>query len=297
MNIFRWFKKNKKTKKNNIDIDRDIDDKVIDLIYALGGLGNIINISSSSTRLIAKLKNTHKINSNDFKKFGSNSEFISKNNVEIFFGNMSHYFANEINNIIDNKLPLIQKQKIEIQPIQNNVCNNSDLDNSCNEPEILEDVSDNDFLPFNIYSPVDGFVYYLSDLNDVAFKNNILGQGIAIKPKSPKYYCPLNEGKIISINEALSCYVFESADKTKVLMYAGTSLIKLDQSPFEMLVKNNCDANIDIHLINSDLNKLDISKNSLIPIVVPNLNKRRRIEYCVKNRQVVKKGEILFKVV
>ncbi|QIM65642.1 glucose PTS transporter subunit EIIB [Frederiksenia canicola] len=93
--MFGLFKKTTKTESNEtLPIDP------ADLLKALGGEGNIEQISSCITRLRAKLKDLSKVDSEALKTLGAAEVVNVSSGVQAIFGPLSADYAQALNKLL-----------------------------------------------------------------------------------------------------------------------------------------------------------------------------------------------------
>lgn len=302
-NFSNAIKTNNKNSKISID-----DQKVALIVKALGGLNNIEDISACATRLRINVKNMNLIDKNQIKSLGSQGEVYLKKGLQLIYGGYATILSDKINSILNGTETLVDisflekensSNSIEVQSINNIIDidnENNVISNNNKNQEREKENKTKEFIEFNVYSPFDGFVYYLKDVDDEVFKNKILGDGIAIKPKSSRVYSPIEKGELIQIFDTNHCYIFQTEDKTKVMMHIGIDSIKLKESPFALKTKEKAVIDKSTNIVDINISILEKAKSSVTPIVIPHLDSTRKIEFCVKNRQIVKQGDLLFKV-
>lgn len=89
----------------------------------------------------------------------------------------------------------------------------------------------------NIFSIGNGKVYSLDQINDEAFKNKILGDGLAIDCLDGKVYSPI-DGKVQVVAPTKHAYGIVGDDGTSILIHIGVDTVKLgDKNVFIAKVK------------------------------------------------------------
>lgn len=104
------------------------------------------------------------------------------------------------------------------------------------EPAIIEDdpllvTLDNT----NIYSPVEGHVVKLSEVNDEVFSSGALGQGVAIKPSDGKVYAPF-DAEVISLFPTNHAIGLRSDTGVELLIHIGIDTVELNGQYFQTYV-------------------------------------------------------------
>lgn len=266
--------------KNNKN-KNEVDTKTIQIINALGGLENIENVTACATRLRVSLKSSNSLDVNKVKQLGSMGEVINNKSVQLIFGGEAAILSEKINDVIDSK--------IDISNI--NFENNNELIKNEN---VKSSEKKNNFI---VYSPVDCQVITLDNVCDDAFKNKLLGDGVAIIPKSNEFYSIIEKGVLENCFDTKHCYIFKTDEGQNVMMHIGIDSVELNGIPFDVKIKEKEKVFLNKKITNVDLEKLSKSKSIQTPIVVCDMTKEMKIELLVKNNQNVKKGTPIYKVI
>jgi sugar PTS system EIIA component len=87
-----------------------------------------------------------------------------------------------------------------------------------------------------IYSPFDGEVIPLKDLEDGVFSEGMLGKGCGMKPLKGEVYAPFN-GEIILISPTKHAIALKSNDGIELLIHVGLDTVKMNGKGFSPSVK------------------------------------------------------------
>ncbi|RXY97027.1 PTS glucose transporter subunit IIBC [Malacoplasma penetrans] len=256
-------------------------ERIAKLIYALGGLDNIENVTACATRLRVSLNSSELVKVNDFKSMGSKGEFLKDKAIQVIFGGESSILSDQINDVIEGNLSLPKDLKTE----------NTDLNKQENK------VENKKIIPFKVFAPVNGKIQYLENVDDDVFKNKLMGNGVAILPTSNKVYSILSKGKLVDIFDTKHCYTFESEDKTKILFHIGIDSVSLSSNPFKPVCKKDSDVSKKSLISEIDLNLLKKAKSIASPIVLPELLENQEVKILVKNNQVIKQGDPILEII
>ncbi len=82
-----------------------------------------------------------------------------------------------------------------------------------------------------LLSVCDGSCAELSQIPDEAFSSGMLGQGVAVFPKSNRFFSPVN-GRVESIAESRHAYTILSEDGLELLIHIGVDTVELKGEGF-----------------------------------------------------------------
>ena len=121
-----------------------------------------------------------------------------------------------------------------------------------------------------IFSPMDGEVVPLSEVNDPAFSEGLLGQGVAIRPSGNKVSSPVN-GTISLMFDTGHAVSLTSDDGIEILIHIGLDTVMLKGQHYTNHVNNGDKVKVGDPLITFD--PVGISSegyDTITPVVVCN---------------------------
>lgn len=247
---------------NECTKDSEYKDKAMKVVEFLGGNENIKFIDACITRLRLILKDASKMNKKELKKLGAAGILKAGNNVQIIFGTEAERLKDDIDSIIDKK-------------------------NACGA--IYDNKS-----TINIYATDDVEVISLEDVPDEVFKEKILGDGFAIKPKENKIYSPV-DGKVTILFPTKHAITISSNEGLDILIHVGIDTINLKGEGFIAHVDKGEKVKKGDLLISFDKEFIKSKAKSLItPVIVTNMEKIFKIN--VKYGTKVK-GELVSEII
>lgn len=248
-------------------------------IYALGGIGNIINICCKNNKIFVDLKQISYLDKNNFQRFNvKDISFINDNTIEIVFKNNIDSFFETVNFAIKNNLsfPEIDACAIKKKP--------------------QSSLKIKDFKEFDVMAPCDGIIYYLKDIKNEQFKSQNFDKGIALIIKDTKIFSPINNAIIKTKMQNKNEFILENDQQFQLMLQIG---LKNENKNNDFIV----DTSIENEKISTNkqlisLNDSDPSKliSVIMPIVFLNFPDNAKVEIKVKNRQLVKRGDILMNI-
>jgi len=87
-----------------------------------------------------------------------------------------------------------------------------------------------------IYSPCLGVVKYLENVNDVAFAQKLIGDGIAVVPKEGNIVSPV-DGEVATVFPTGHAIGLKTNEGVEILIHVGIDTVELDGKGFKAFVK------------------------------------------------------------
>jgi sugar PTS system EIIA component len=129
-----------------------------------------------------------------------------------------------------------------------------------------------------VLSPMSGDVIPLTDVPDPVFAQKIIGDGIAIIPKSGKVVSPVN-GHIIQVFPTKHAIGIQSEKGLEILIHIGIETVELNGEGFEVLVSSNQPVKAGDPLVSVNLEYLKSKNKELItPMIITNMEKVLKVE-------------------
>ena len=122
----------------------------------------------------------------------------------------------------------------------------------------------------SIFYPIKGTVCPLSEVEDEAFSQNILGKGLAINPSEGRVVSPVN-GVVSTIFPTLHAIGILSEDGVEILIHVGMDTVKLNGQYFKSYIQNGDKIQKGQLLLEFDMEQIAKAGYSLTtPVVVSN---------------------------
>ena len=224
-------RKNEKLKKQEMQIQtlNEADPVSALLVAGLGGKSNISDLDCCATRLRITVENGDKVDKNMLQDSGAAGVIVKGVGVQVVFGPKVTVVKSNLEDYL-NQMDIILKEVLEDDK--------KEEEQPALEKQPIKKVStlpDKDKLS-KILAPLSGKIIPLADLNDGAFSEGMLGEGIAIEPTSGKAYSPVN-GTIMSIFDTKHAIAIEGDDGVEILLHIGIDTVELNGRYFEMHVE------------------------------------------------------------
>ncbi len=140
--------------------------------------------------------------------------------------------------------------------------------------------------PDELVAPVEGKQIDLAKVDDPAFSQGLLGNGIAILPKAEQvtFSAPAS-GKITTIFPTNHAYGIETPNGTSILVHIGIDTVKLDGKHFESFVKQGDFVKSGQDIIKADLKEISKLEYNITTMIVctPETKGELQLEKKVKN--------------
>ncbi|WP_251553934.1 PTS sugar transporter subunit IIA [Neobacillus muris] len=124
-----------------------------------------------------------------------------------------------------------------------------------------------------VFSPMDGEIVSLSEVPDPVFAQKLMGDGVAIVPKSGKMVSPVN-GQVIQVFPTKHAIGIMTNNGLELLIHIGLETVELNGEGFEVLVASGSTIKIGDPLVNVDLEYVKSQNKEIItPIIITNMEK------------------------
>lgn len=124
----------------------------------------------------------------------------------------------------------------------------------------------------SIISPISGIAKPLNTIEDVAFAEGLLGQGIAIDPKDGNVYAPF-DGTIVTLFPTKHAIGLVSDTGCEILIHVGMDTVKLNGEHFESFVEQGAKVKKGEKLVSFAIDKIkEAGYSTVTPIIVTNTN-------------------------
>ncbi|MCL2589041.1 MAG: glucose PTS transporter subunit IIA [Oscillospiraceae bacterium] len=144
----------------------------------------------------------------------------------------------------------------------------------------------------NIYAPMEGELIPLSEVNDEAFRQGLLGQGVAIHPSAGRVVAPVN-GTIVQLFDTGHAVVIVSEEGVELLIHVGIDTVKLKGEHFTAHAKKDDTVTYGDLLLEFDPEAIrEAGYDTVTPIVILNSDAYESIESNT-GRIVREKDEIM----
>jgi PTS system glucose-specific IIA component len=144
-----------------------------------------------------------------------------------------------------------------------------------------------------VFSPIDGQVVDIADVDDAVFSQKMVGDGVAVKPVGDIFCAPIDGviSKIFSTNHAFS---IKSDKDLEVMVHIGLETVALEGKGFERLAKEGDRVSAGDPVIKADMNYIAAhAKDTITPVIISEESDVKQIE---KQLRIVKCGDVIMEV-
>ncbi len=238
-------------KKKGSGIYADITSALI--LKGLGGKNNIKDIDACATRLRVTVYDKDKTDKGFLEQSGASGVIFNGDGVQVIYGPQVSVIKSKLDAFIDSA---------DSDNIDGIISGSEGSDNE--EDAEASDKSTN-IRSEALYACVSGKIIDLDDVEDEAFSQRVLGEGIAIEPVEGKLYAPC-DGEVTSIFDTSHAINLVSDGGCEILLHIGIDTVKLKGKHFTAHVKNKQKVKRGDLLISFDIEKI---KNSGYKITTP----------------------------
>ena len=144
-----------------------------------------------------------------------------------------------------------------------------------------------------VFSPIDGQIVDITEVDDEVFSQKMVGDGVAIKPVGDTFCAPIDGvvSKIFSTNHAFS---IKSDKDMEVMVHIGLETVALDGKGFERLVQEGDRVTAGDRIIKVDMDYIaEHAKDTITPVIISDESDVKQIE---KQLRIVKCGDVIMEV-
>lgn len=182
------------------------------ILRGLGGKENISDIDCCATRLRITVENSDIVNDNMLKESGASGVIHKGNGIQVIYGpqvsvvksNFEDFLESDDSDMTDELLGEMLESTTDKQ----------------------ENTEKKHGKKTTLCAHLSGDIIPLEDIEDEAFSQKVLGDGIAIEPTEGKLYSPC-DGKVDMVFETKHAINLVSDDGCEILLHIGIDTVKL----------------------------------------------------------------------
>lgn len=145
-----------------------------------------------------------------------------------------------------------------------------------------------------VFSPIEGNVKTIDEVDDITFSSKIMGEGIAIQPTQGRLVSPVN-GSVTSLLNAKHAIGLTSETGAQILVHIGLDTVKLNGKFFKSHVKQGDEVSVGDLLIEFDLDAIIAEGyDTISPVIITNSNDFSKVTHT--NLKTTNEGEVLLEL-
>jgi PTS system D-glucosamine-specific IIC component len=215
----------------------------------LGGKANISDVDCCATRLRTTVFDPKLVDEGLLKSSGASGVIHKGNGVQVIYG------------------PRVTVIKSNLEDYLASSASDSDIITGV---EIKKTTSEIKNINTTVYSPMNGKVISLKDVNDGVFSEGMLGKGVAIEPNDGKVFAPF-DGEVEMVYDTKHAIGLVSKDGVELLIHVGIDTVQLGGRYFDVKVENGTKIHKGDLLMQADLKGIQSSGYPTVtPVIVTN---------------------------
>ncbi|MDN6161507.1 MAG: PTS glucose transporter subunit IIA [Atopostipes sp.] len=142
-----------------------------------------------------------------------------------------------------------------------------------------------------LYTPVDGLVKPISEVNDPVFSEKMMGDGFGVDPENGDIYSPVN-ARVSSVFPTKHAVGLKLSNDIDLLIHIGIDTVELEGEPFEVMVEEGQEVTPETLLVKTDLDALkEAGKENTVIIAFTNMDIVE--DYSLSNTGELSHGELI----
>ncbi|MFA7744452.1 glucose-specific PTS transporter subunit IIBC [Salinicoccus roseus] len=224
------------------------------VLTAMGGEENIKHLDACITRLRVEVKDTAAVDEAELKALGASGVMKVGKNMQAIFGPKSDQIRNDMQRIIDGEIS---------SPAEATVTESTEDDvEEAKDTQMMDDANK------DIYSPIEGEAVELTEVPDQVFSEKMMGDGVAIKPKSGTVRAPF-DGEVVTDFPTKHALGLTNEGGLELLVHFGLDTVNLKGEGFDLKVAAGDKIKKGDVLMEVDLDYIrENAKSDITPIII-----------------------------
>ena len=250
------------------------------ILKGLGGKANLSDVDCCATRLRVTVVNAELVKDELLKESGASGVIHKGNGVQVIYGPQVSVVKSNLEDFLDT-------------PASDNV--DVLLGEAVSEtPKQEEKTVKNESASIELYSPLNGRIVPLEEVEDEAFSSKVLGDGAAIEPSEGKLYAPC-DGKVDMVFDTKHAVNIVSETGCEIILHVGIDTVKLGGEFFEAHVSDGQEIHKGDLLISFDIEGIrNAGYKVTTPFVICNTDDYNSVEAVASGNISV--GEKIIKI-
>ena len=252
------------------------------ILKGLGGKENLSDLDCCATRLRVTVLDADKVNDSLLKQSGASGVIRKGNGIQVIYGPQVSVVKSHLEDFIETP----DADRLDF------ILNTSDESKHEDKHEKSEKSKGESII---LASPLNGTAVPLEKVDDEAFSQGILGEGIAVEPVEGRLYAPCS-GKVDTVFDTKHAVNIVSDNGCEILLHIGLDTVKLEGKYFEAHVKDGQKIQKGDLLISFDIAKIRSAGYKITtPIVICNSDDFESIKSAAEGKIIVGEDLLIIK--
>ena len=193
------------------------------ILQGLGGKDNLSDVDCCATRLRVTVIDAAKVNDAKLKQSGASGVIHKGNGVQVIYGPQVSVIKSNLEDFMDTpEAARVMEAEVAEAPAE---------EKAASAPaEKQKDAT--------LYAHMNGTVVPMEDVEDEAFAECILGEGVAVEPDEGKLYCPA-DGTVDNVFDTRHAIGIITDDGAELLLHIGINTVQLNGKHFTVHVEQD----------------------------------------------------------
>lgn len=233
------------------------------IVKGLGGKSNLSDIDCCATRLRITVLKPELVRDELLKESGASGVIHKGNGVQVIYG------------------PQVSVVKSNLEDFLDSEASNQTEDVT---GKIEKKAAKKETQPTDLYSPLNGQIVPLDQVEDEAFSAKVLGEGVAVEPSEGKLYAPC-DGKVEMVFDTKHAVSLVSASGCEILLHIGIDTVKLNGKYFTAHVSGGQEVRKGDLLISFDIKGIQSAGyKTTTPMIVCNTEQYASVKVTASGR-------------
>lgn len=188
------------------------------ITQGLGGKKNISDVDCCATRLRITVFNPELVDQSKLKASGASGVICKGNGIQVVYGPRVAVIKSHLEDYLDSAA--------------------SDAPVEITSEPVTHQTSDKKSADAVVYSPMDGKVISLAEIEDGVFSEGMLGEGIAVLPENGNVVAPF-DGEVQMVYDTKHALGLVSDDGVELLIHVGIDTVKLEGKHYDVKVTDS----------------------------------------------------------
>ena len=259
----------KKGQTNATDASGGVDEVSARIVIGLGGTANISDVDCCATRLRCTVKDANLVKQDVLKESGAAGIICKGQGVQIIYGPKVSVIKSNLEDYLDTpQASTVKLEDLEGAPVEKETPSKT----------VAEENGHNDSVLEQFFSPMKGIVAPITEINEPAFSEKMMGDGVFLIPEENKVYAPC-DCEVMFVFPTKHAIGLKTESGLEALIHVGLDTVNLEGEGFDVKVQDGDHVKRGDVLMEFDLPYIKEHANGIeTPFLITNLEENQRIE-------------------